>query len=197
MVDPDDRSCLDDFVPHAPMPAASLARWGGRVPAPVAGLWRRWGPGMFLDGYLRVADPDEWFDPANLLHRPFWQKQPVIPFLATAFGDLVCWNPQLKLAETIQFRDGMVRGAGIGFFLANAGDPLFQRSALGMRGYASARRRLPVPGYGECYVCEPPACLGGRWRADRLRVAGMRGFLESIAAAGWRLDESTMRFPSR
>ncbi|OZG58461.1 GAD-like domain-containing protein [Bifidobacterium tissieri] len=195
MVDPNDRSCFNDFAPSAPMPASAFDRWRD-LPVQIIDVWRRWGLGVFCNGYLRTIDPGEWMALTNLLYQPFWLKQSVTPILATAFGDLIVWNGQMRCVETLQFRNSMTRSSMIEYYFANIPDEHFQRQVLGMRGYKTVRRRLPIPQYGECYAYSPLICQGGPERAGNLHIAGMRDYLESIRATGYRLDENTMRFPS-
>lgn len=197
MVDPDDRSCLNDFTPHAPMPSETIEQWRDQLPKQITDIWQHWGLGTFLDGYLRTINPNDWHELANIMYTPFWLKQPVTPFLATVFGDLIAWNPQTQTVENLQFRNSMTRGSTIKYFFANMPDKQFQQDTLGIRGYKTTRRRLPTPAYNDCYAYTPLICQGGPERTDHLHIANMRDYLESIRDTGYRLDEHTMRFPSR
>ncbi|RSX52026.1 GAD-like domain-containing protein [Bifidobacterium callimiconis] len=194
MIDPNDRSCFDDFQPFRPMPASSYRRWRSLVPAQIVDVWDRWGLGVFCDGYLRVVNPDDWTDIIARIYRPFWVKRPPIPVLATAFGDLIVVERK-DLLHTLQFRNSIVRLGSITYYLADIPDPYFQSHVLGMRGYTTARRRLGVPRYGDCYVYSPLVCEGGPERSDHLHVGNMRAYLKDMLAAGYRMDENTMRFP--
>lgn len=128
----------------------------------------------------------------RLYHLP-WKSQVPIPIFATAFGDLIVLEARDSVA-TLQFRNSIFRSSALKYYLADIPDEYFRRDVLGIRGYKAARKRLPIPKYGDCYAYDPLVCQGGPERADHLRISNMRAYLKEMIAVGYQLNENNIRF---
>ncbi len=179
VVNLDDRSALDDFRKFADFPAASLEKWGPLVPPQVSDVWRRWGLGDFLGGFLKVIDPEE-FKP--LLPGLYYDPERAVPVFATAFADLVVWKgEEIGSLITLEFRKEDILSSGLKYYFSDLSDPEFQQDVFDIRPYAPAVRRLGVPDYDECLAYEPLLALGGPERADHLSRVKLREHLVLMA----------------
>lgn len=194
MVDPDDRSCFDDFHPFHPMPLSSRLRWTDKVPHEFVDIWDRWGLGMFCNGYLRVVNPDDWLPLLTRLYMLPW-KQSSIPVLATAYGDLIVWEQPTNVLATLQFRNNICRLSTLRYYFPDINEPYFQSHVLGMRGYKSAVKRLGIPKYGDCYAYSPLTQQDGPEQVSHLHITNMHAYLKELISIGYQLNENNIRFP--
>ncbi|HEM3588766.1 TPA: hypothetical protein U1B91_002064, partial [Streptococcus suis] len=51
---------LDNFVKLASMPETVINKYGGQVPIELRRIWEEDGIGTFVDGYLKVINPDDY-----------------------------------------------------------------------------------------------------------------------------------------
>lgn len=179
MLDPEDRSALDDFRRAGDFPAASMEKWGPRVPPYVVDIWRTKGLGDFLGGYLKVIDPEEF---APLLEDMFFDARSSTPIFATAFADLIVWAGGAAM-PLLEFRREHLRSVSAKYFIPIFGDnEAYTVKYLDMAQYAPAVKRLGVPDYDECYAYEPLLALGGPERADHLSRVKLREHLVLMAS---------------
>ena len=53
---------LKDFVKVADMPQEVIEKYKNQVPAELLQIWQEDGLGTFLDGYLKVINPDDYLE---------------------------------------------------------------------------------------------------------------------------------------
>lgn len=53
---------LKDFVKVADMPQEVIEKYQNQVPAELLQIWQEDGLGTFLDGYLKVINPDDYLE---------------------------------------------------------------------------------------------------------------------------------------
>ena len=80
---------LENFVKVADMPQEVIEKYKDQVPAELVQIWQEDGLGTFLDGYLKVINPDDYLE---LLQDSYFRGDVAFPMFATAFGDIITWE---------------------------------------------------------------------------------------------------------
>lgn len=102
---------IRDFVPHAPVAAATFDAFDGRVPAEIIELWDRYGYGSFGQGFLRLIDPSAYEGRIGNLLGKMIGEGPAVPIMVTALADVVLWEPDRGVAGLLPRRR---RAVGLG-----------------------------------------------------------------------------------
>ena len=80
---------LRDFKKEKEMPKEIIEKYKGQVPDEVIEIWKNYGLGSFLNGYLRVINPDDY---KELVEETYFRGNVAIPIFITAFADVVTWE---------------------------------------------------------------------------------------------------------
>ena len=93
---------LKGFTRVAAMPQEVIEKYRDQVPAELVQIWEEDGLGTFLDGYLKVINPDEYLD---LVQETYFRGDISIPIFTTAFGDIIVCEEKQYL-RMIKYKDG-------------------------------------------------------------------------------------------
>lgn len=80
---------LENFIKEADMPQEVIEKYEKQVPAELVQIWQEDGLGTFLDGYLKVINPDDYLE---LLQDSYFRGGVAFPMFVTAFGDIITWE---------------------------------------------------------------------------------------------------------
>ena len=80
---------LKDFKKEKEMPKEIIEKYKGQVPDKVIEIWKNYGLGSFLNGYLRVINPDDY---KELVEETYFRGKESIPLFTTAFADVITWQ---------------------------------------------------------------------------------------------------------
>lgn len=154
-------------------------KYSGRLPAGLVGVWRKYGFGSLLNGYLRIINPDEY---RSLLDDTYVLSGSAIPIFATAFADLVTWEKGRYL-RMVDYKNGGFAGisAGFDFFWNDLTDGVFNGRFFDLELYAAAVGKLGRPRFDECFGYVPLMGLGGCGGVDSLRRVKLREHITLIA----------------
>ena len=95
---------LKDFTRVAVMPQEVIKKYKDQVPEELVQIWEECGLGTFLDGYLKVINPDEYLE---LVQETYFRGGTSIPIFVTAFGDVITWEKN-EFLGIIKYKDGMI-----------------------------------------------------------------------------------------
>ena len=80
---------LENFIKVADMPQEVIEKYKDQVPAELVQIWQEDGLGTFLDGYLKVINPEDYIE---LLNESYFDAKIAFPIFVTAFGDVITWG---------------------------------------------------------------------------------------------------------
>ena len=80
---------LRDFKKEKEMPTEIIEKYKGQVPDEIIEIWKNYGLGSFLNGYLRVINPDDY---KELVEETYFRGNVAIPIFITAFADIITWE---------------------------------------------------------------------------------------------------------
>ena len=80
---------LENFIKEADMPQEVIEKYKDQVPTELLQIWQEDGLGTFLDGYLKVINPEDYLE---LLRDSYFRGDIAFPMFVTAFGDIITWE---------------------------------------------------------------------------------------------------------
>ena len=80
---------LENFIKEADMPQEVIEKYKDQVPTELLQIWQEDGLGTFLDGYLKVINPEDYLE---LLRDSYFRGDIAFPMFITAFGDIITWE---------------------------------------------------------------------------------------------------------
>lgn len=161
---------FEDFKLEKEVPDDIINKYKCRVPEELVKIWKTYGFGTFLNGYLKIINPEEYED---LLYETYIQDDANIKFMTTLFatgmGDLIIWEYVSDGDSTItllKYRIGKYRIIGpklkIFLKLLELKDEDFLNEDLGWSEYSKAIELYSKLDYDECFGYVPLLRLGGK-----------------------------------
>ena len=154
------------------VPAEVIDRYKDKLPESIIQFWQQEGWGGFIDGLIWIINPDSVID-----YIPQWMDYGGhgIPFMRTAFGDIVLWVPYVHKNRIeiifIRYQDYNVIGDDL--------THLFEKSfcneevlahKLNSDNFQAALQKLGPLKPDECYGYEPALALGGEENINNLKI---------------------------
>ncbi|TPW77822.1 T6SS immunity protein Tdi1 domain-containing protein [Schumannella soli] len=169
---------IPDFVPAAPVPAATIERYRGRIPDPVLAVWQSQGFGDGVGGWLKVIDPDLTIERLG----DALPAAGLIPLFATALADIVVWDEARQKSRVLLYRYGRVDPFGTNFDLVigDLSDPEALAEDWLWEPFPAAAARLGRPGYSDAFMYVPLLALGGPESPDHLDTGDLLTHVQLI-----------------
>ncbi len=171
---------LQDFSRTSGLSNELIAKYSDLLPPVILNIWKEYGLGSFMDGYLKIINPDEYIP---LIQESYFLADVAIPFMATAFGDIITWEKN-QFVGIVQYRyncnDVMIRSPEL--FLMLLGDKSFTDHFFSVELYQKAMQKCGKLAYDECFAFVPLLALGGTETVDNLRIAKIREHISMITA---------------
>ena len=151
---------LDNFVKAGDMPQEVIEKYRDRVPEELVQIWQEDGLGTFLDGYLKVINPDDYIE---LVRDSYFNGERVIPIFVTAFGDVVTWEDgaYVGLLE-YKSEDVDIMIKNFKHFLRFVGDDDFKEEFFDFPLFHQAVVKYGELAFDECFGFVPLLPLGGK-----------------------------------
>ena len=158
---------MHGFVVHRKVDEATIEKYTNKLPAELISLWKEYGFGAFLNGYLKLIDPDEY---AKLLKASYFAGEVSIPFLATAFGEVITWERDAYVGIVQYPRCNFdIILKNFRFFFQVLTDPGVQDRCFYLDAYEKAVARYGELSYDKCFGYVPLLPLGGKDSVDNLK----------------------------
>ena len=157
---------LENFVKVADMPQEVIEKYKNQVPAELLQIWQEDGLGTFLDGYLKVINPDDYLE---LLQNSYFRGEISIPIFATAFGDIITWEKN-EFLGIIKYKDGTfdIFLENLSLFIKFLPDKSFTDDYFDIPLYKKAVAKHGQLAYDECFGFVPLLALGGFKDVDHM-----------------------------
>ena len=150
---------LKDFIRVATVPQEVIKKYKDQVPTELVQIWEEDGLGTFLDGYLKVINPDEYFE---LVQETYFRGDISIPIFATAFGDIITLEKK-KYLGIIKYKEGTfdIFLENLSHFIKFLPDKSFTDDYFELSLYHEAVEKYNVLDYAEFFGFVPLLALGG------------------------------------
>ena len=108
---------LRDFKKEKEMPKEIIEKYKGQVPNEIIEIWKNYGLGSFLNGYLRVINPDDY---KELVEETYFRGKESIPLFVTAFADVITWQENRYIGIIFyKEEDFDIMASGMDFFFSD------------------------------------------------------------------------------
>ena len=150
---------LKDFKQVAVMPQEVVDKYRDKVPAELVQIWEEDGLGTFLDGYLKVINPDEYLE---LVQETYFRGDISIPIFATAFGDIIVCEEKQYL-RMVKYKDGVFNTIfeKLPLFIKFVNYKDFTDDYFELPLYYEAIEKYGPLDYTQCFGFVPLLALGG------------------------------------
>lgn len=166
---------LQDFKLYSKVPEDTIKKYTGKIPEQFIEIWKSYGFGSFLNGFLKLINPDDYSD---FVKKSYFEKN-CIPLLITALGDIIVWEENAYFF-IIQYRynnfSALARGYRVFAKLLEETGYFYEKANL--KNIKEALNMLGTVSYDECYGYVPLLSLGGAEKPESLRKVKLREHLE-------------------
>lgn len=169
---------MEDFSLYEKVSPEVILKYQDKVPAELLEIWKDYGFGTFMNGYLKVINPDEYIE---LLQESYFRSDIAIPVMATAFGDIITWEKQ-QFVAIVEYRysrnDIMIKRFDL--FLRLLKDNSFKNRFFSLAAYDEAVSQYGHLGYNECFGYVPLLALGGAEKVENIKKVKLREHIAII-----------------
>ena len=157
---------LKDFKKVADMPQDVIDKYQDQVPTELLQIWQEDGLGTFLDGYLKVINPDDY---SELVKETYFRGEVSIPIFVRAFGDIITLEDG-KTLRKVMYREGsfVLIPGGIKYFIIDLRDKEFVKETFDIDFFQDAVQKHGELDYTQCFGFVPLLALGGFKDVDHL-----------------------------
>ena len=150
---------LKDFKQVAVMPQEVVDKYRDKVPADLVQIWEEDGLGTFLDGYLKVINPEDYLE---LVQETYFRGDISIPIFATAFGDIITWEKN-EFLGMVKYKNRTfdIFLENFSLFLKFLPDESFTDDYFELPLYYEAIEKYGPLDYTQCFGFVPLLALGG------------------------------------
>jgi hypothetical protein len=187
---------IDGFLKKFPeikiieKPSAELIeKYKGLLPEAVLWIWENYGFGIYMNGYLRFVNPEEWREFLCKSVNVYIEGTHVIA--TTAFGDFLIWEGAEERLKIVNYRYGyseVIGGSRFNVFMnRKLPDVDFQKS-LKAGKIGEAIGLLGVPMFDECYGYVPALVIGGSEKIENLQMLKIREHLMIVSELTGKIE---------
>ena len=156
---------ISDFVKVADMPKEVIENYKDKVPVELVEIWENQGLGTFLNGYLKVINPEDY---SELVRDSYFRGDIAIPIFATAFGDMIVCE-EGKYLRMVKYKDGV-------FITILENLPLFLRfvNDSELQLYKEAVEKYGMLDYDQCFGFVPLLEIVGKYEKKPFKIRLLR-----------------------
>ncbi|MFC7393464.1 T6SS immunity protein Tdi1 domain-containing protein [Scopulibacillus cellulosilyticus] len=157
---------LSDFILNNNVTNELIDKYEDKLPKDLLEVWRNYGFGSFMNGYLKIINPDEF---TELVNESYLREKDAIPIFSTGMGDLIIWSN--NYVRLLNYRRGIVKTIlfTFDFFFQNIKDEDFRIEDLDWMPYQEAVEKNGIPKYEECFGYVPLLGIGGSEKVENLQ----------------------------
>lgn len=166
------------FTKFAAMPEEVIEKYASKVPDELVELWKQYGLGFLLDGYLKIINPEEYIE---FVQKTYFRGDLSIPVFITAFGDIITLEEgdylrivEYKEENFITILENMY------YFLEDLEDEELLKDYFDIPFYEEAVKEYGNLDYNQCFGFVPLLVLGGKRDLTNIDKVGIKEHLELI-----------------
>ena len=158
---------LRDFKKEKEMPKEIIEKYKGQVPDEVIEIWKNYGLGSFLNGYLRVINPDDY---KELVEETYFRGKESIPLFTTAFADVITWQKNIYIGIIFyKEEDFDIIDSGMDLFFTDIyTEDSLRNDFFDLKLYEKAVKKYEELEYNQSFCFVPLLGLGGKKSVDNL-----------------------------
>lgn len=165
-----------DFKRNHKVEESTINKYKEYLPKELIEIWRCYGYGTFMDGYIKVINPDDY---TTLVSDKYLRNAGTIPVLATSMGDIILLEKdesEESYIVMVNFRKGetKVLASKYSLFIRLLEEEAFKQKALDWLPYPEAIKHYNEPKYDECFGYTPLLGLGGAEEIKKLKKVKLK-----------------------
>ena len=166
------------FTKFAAMPEEVIEKYAPKVPDELVELWKQYGLGFLLDGYLKIINPEEYVE---FVEATYFRGTDGVPLFVTCFGDIIIYT-QNGFIDIIYYanNDFDVMTKRMDHFIKFLDDDSFLEDFFDIPFYEEAVNEYGNLDYNQCFGFVPLLVLGGKRNLTNIDKVGIKEHLELI-----------------
>ncbi|MEK4081042.1 T6SS immunity protein Tdi1 domain-containing protein [Solibacillus sp. FSL W7-1472] len=175
-------SLFKDFKKVSEVEEYTINKYKNMVPEALIEVWKSYGYGTIMNGYLKIINPDEF---SSLVNESYLRSKGTIPIFSTSMGDLILFEKdenQESYIVTINYRKGKTKvvASKYSLFLRFLEEEAFRQKALDWLPYPEAIEKYNEPEYDDCFGYTPLLGLGGAEKVENLKKVKLKEHIRII-----------------
>ena len=151
------------------------------MPKELIEVWRKYGFGSLLNGYLKIVNPEDYKE--VLVESYIQTEDEPIEFtsviFATGIGDLLIWeyvDEEYGNLVLLNYRKGKysIIDSSLEFFFDDLQSKSYLEKYLDWNPYTDATEKLGIVSYEECFGYVPVLALGGKEKVENLQKVKLK-----------------------
>lgn len=150
---------LNDFISYAKISDSVIDKFKNIIPKTLLYIWQNYGFGTFMNGYIKVINPDDY---QSIVDNTCYTCKKAVPILVTAFGDIITFESG-EYMSILYYRFGKfeLMLKDFDFFLNRLTDRSFVNEFFSLNQYYKAINQHGKLLYKECFGDTSLLALGG------------------------------------
>lgn len=171
-------SIFNEYKVKSKVDDATFNKYKEVLPIELIDVWKKYGFGSILNGYIKVINPNEY---KSVIDMSYFRANVSIPILVTAFGDIITWEEN-KYIGIVRYKKGIFQiiSSGFKYFFNDLKDEYFVEKYLELNKYNEAVGKYGELEYDECFGYVPLLGLGGSEKLENLKKVKIREHIEII-----------------
>lgn len=163
-----------------------INKYEDRLPKEMLDVWKEYGFGTILDGYLKIINPDDY---SEVLDMSYFRASVATPIFVTAFGDIIALEDG-KYIRIVKFKNGTfdVIAGGFKYFWEDLENDDIDEINNAIDNYKAAVARLGELEFDECFGYTPLLGLGGSEKTENLEKVNTKVHIELITQLVGRIE---------
>ena len=159
------------------------------VPKSLIDFWEQYGFGSFMNGYLKIVNPDDYQD---ILDEAYENEDCAIVVAITGLGDFIVWNKERGWFYIIFFRHGTTDAISNDFEKLLHKDFVNDdvlRLDFNVKDYYPAKERLGELEFNQCFGYVPLLGIGGSEQSENLDKVGIEEHIYIISQMVGKVED--------
>ena len=156
-----------EFQQFEDVPMTIIEKYENKIPIELLNIWKEFGFGSFLNGFLKIINPDDYM---SLLETSYFNSNEAIPIMITAFGDILIWENGCYVS-IVSYRNNefhiLVRDFDL--FLELLEEPTFLKRNFQLELYNECVSTYGALGYTQCFGCVLLQGFGGLEKIENFK----------------------------
>ena len=163
-----------------------INKYAELLPKELLDVWKEYGFGTILDGYLKIINPDEY---SEVLEMAYDGQGVAIPVFVTAFGDIHVLE-EGRYIIAVKIKNSTIDGipGGFKFFWEDLENDDIDEINNEFGKYKDAVAKLGELEFDECFGYTPLLGLGGSEKTEHLEKVNTKVHIELITQLVGRIE---------
>lgn len=177
---------FNDFKLESKVSPELISRYEGILPEEMLAIWREYGFGTIVGGYLKLINPADYVE---VMNDSYYAADRAVPMMLTAFGDLIVWEDN-KYMMMVQYKEYDIEclSSTMTWFWDDLLDETYVSDFFELKQYEKAVAKWGELAFDECFGYTPLLGLGGSKKVTNLEKVNAKVHIELITQMMGRIE---------